>query len=110
MKIDDNIVFLRKIVRGGANRSFGIEVARLAGLPQEVLTRAKEISKNLESVNTSLDLNLFEENKQKAANNTKTALSILSALKDVDMNKVSPMYAFELLNDFVTKAKEEDDE
>ena len=109
-EIDDNIVFLRKIVRGGANRSFGIEVARLAGLPQEVLTRAKEISKNLESVNTSLDLNLFEENKQKAANNTKTALSILSALKDVDMNKVSPMYAFELLNDFVTKAKEEDDE
>ena len=109
-EIDDNIVFLRKIVRGGANRSFGIEVATLAGLPKQVLARAKEISNNLEKVNKKLDLNIFEENKQKAVDNTKTALSILASLKDIDINKVSPMYAFELLNDFVSKAKEGDDE
>ena len=44
----DEIVFLRKIVEGGAEKSFGIQVARLAGLPREVLDRAKEILANLE--------------------------------------------------------------
>ncbi len=109
-EIDGNIVFLRKIVRGGANRSFGIEVAKLAGLPNEVLSRAKEISKNLEQVNHKLDVNLFNENKNEVVDNTKTALSILSTLKDMDINKISPMYAFEVLNDLITKAKEDSNE
>ena len=43
------MLFLRKLVPGGANRSYGIEVARLAGLPQEVVGRAREILQNLES-------------------------------------------------------------
>ncbi len=43
------VLFLRKLIAGGANRSYGIEVARLAGLPPEVLARAKEILANLES-------------------------------------------------------------
>lgn len=107
-EIDDNIVFLRKIVRGGANRSFGIEVARLAGLPKEVLVRAKEISKSLETINTKLDVNIFDNKKEKAETNSKLALSLLNTLKDIDINKVSPMYAFELLNDLVNKAKEEE--
>ena len=107
-EIDDNIVFLRKIVRGGANRSFGIEVARLAGLPKEVLVRAKEISKSLETINTKLDVNIFDNKKEKAEANSKLALSLLNTLKDIDINKVSPMYAFELLNDLVNKAKEEE--
>ncbi|MBI4948553.1 MAG: DNA mismatch repair protein MutS [Deltaproteobacteria bacterium] len=45
----DNIIFLRKVVPGGASRSYGIQVARLAGLPGEVIARAREILKNLES-------------------------------------------------------------
>lgn len=45
---DDNIIFLRKIVEGGADQSYGIEVAKLAGLPQDVIVRAKEILENLE--------------------------------------------------------------
>lgn len=106
-EVDENVVFLRKIVRGGANKSFGVEVARLAGVPKEVIDRAKEISNNLESVNHKLDLNLFKENANKAKDNSKLALSILSALKDIDMTRVSPMHAFDLLNDFVEKAKEE---
>lgn len=106
-EIDDNVVFLRKIVRGGANKSFGIEVARLAGVPNDVLNRAKEISKNLEKVNQKLDLDIFKENKPRAEENTKLAMSILSSLKDIDMNRISPMHAFDLLNDFVSKAKEE---
>ncbi|MBI5453890.1 MAG: DNA mismatch repair protein MutS [Deltaproteobacteria bacterium] len=46
---NDKIIFLRKVVPGGASRSYGIQVARLAGLPGDVITRAKEILKNLES-------------------------------------------------------------
>ena len=45
---DDKIIFLRKVVKGGANRSYGIQVARLAGLPKELLERAREILHNLE--------------------------------------------------------------
>jgi DNA mismatch repair protein MutS len=44
----DQIVFLRKIVEGGADKSYGIQVARLAGVPRPVLARAKEILSNLE--------------------------------------------------------------
>ena len=106
-EIDDKVVFLRKIVRGGANKSFGIEVARLAGVPKDVLDRAKEISRNLEEVNQKLDLNIFKENKEKAKENTKVALEILSTLKDIDINRISPIYAFDILNDLTKKAKEE---
>ncbi|MEO7318969.1 MAG: DNA mismatch repair protein MutS, partial [Chthoniobacteraceae bacterium] len=45
---NDQIIFLRKIVRGGADKSYGIQVARLAGLPPSIIARAKEILSNLE--------------------------------------------------------------
>jgi DNA mismatch repair protein MutS len=45
---NDQIIFLRKIVEGGASHSYGIQVARLAGIPQEVIERAKEVLRNLE--------------------------------------------------------------
>ena len=46
---NEQIIFLRKIVKGGASHSYGIQVARLAGLPREVIERAREVLKNLES-------------------------------------------------------------
>ncbi len=46
----NDVVFLRRLIPGGANRSYGIQVARLAGLPATVLTRAKEVLENLESM------------------------------------------------------------
>jgi DNA mismatch repair protein MutS len=49
-EVGDRVVFLRKLVPGGASRSYGIEVAKLAGLPPEVLVRAREILRNLESL------------------------------------------------------------
>src|SRR6266545_1688155 len=49
-EIGDRVVFLRKLVQGGASRSYGIEVAKLAGLPGEVVARAREILRNLESM------------------------------------------------------------
>lgn len=52
---NDQIIFLRKIVRGGADKSYGIQVARLAGLPAEVIGRAKEILGNLEQAELNAD-------------------------------------------------------
>ena len=45
----EQIIFLRQIVPGGADKSYGIHVAKLAGLPQEVISRAKDILENLEN-------------------------------------------------------------
>ena len=79
-------------------------------MPNEVIERAKEISKNLELVNQKLDLNIFKENKEKAEENSKLALSILSILKDIDMNRVTPLHAFDILSDLTAKAKESDND
>ncbi len=106
-EINDSIVFLRKIVRGHANKSFGIEVAQLAGVPQKVIDRAKEISLNLEKVNTSLDMNIFgeDEEKVKKERENKLGQSLLSILRDLDINRMSPIESFEILNDLITMAK-----
>jgi DNA mismatch repair protein MutS len=68
-EVGDRIVFLRKLVPGGASRSYGIEVAKLAGLPSEVLARAREILKNLEAleVDEGGHASLARESKRKAA-------------------------------------------
>jgi len=52
---EDSIVFLRKIVPGSADQSYGIEVARLAGIPREVIMRAREVLDNLESTQYTAD-------------------------------------------------------
>lgn len=104
---DDDVIFLRKIIRGGANKSFGIEVARLAGVAKPVLERAKEISLSLEEYNQRVDTSVFKERREKADENTKLALSILSILKDIDINRISPMHAFDLLGDLLEKIKGE---
>ena len=52
---NDQVIFLRKIIRGGADKSYGIQVARLAGLPVSVIARAKEILSNLEQHELNAD-------------------------------------------------------
>ena len=108
-EINGNVVFLRKIVRGHANKSFGIEVAQLAGVPERVIDRAKEISDNLEKVNQKLDVNMFGEDKEriKLEKNNKLGQQILSMLRDLDINRMSPMESFEILNDLIARSKEE---
>ena len=54
-EIDDNVVFLRKIIEGGADQSYGIEVAKLAGLPFDVIKRARQILKKLENDKSSIN-------------------------------------------------------
>ena len=71
------------------------------------MDRAKEISKNLEKVNQKLDLDIFKEDKSKAEENTKLALSIVNVIKDIDINRISPMSAFDILVDLVSKVKKD---
>ena len=99
---NNSVIFLRKIVRGGANKSFGIEVAGLAGINNDVILRAKEILHSLEEKELSSS-NFVPTQTQydKIIDN-----EIVERLKTIDMNKISPMVAFELLNELVEKAKE----
>jgi DNA mismatch repair protein MutS len=60
-KIENEIVFLRKIVPGGADESYGIEVAKLAGLPKEVINRANEILASLENLNNKPKIDLINK-------------------------------------------------
>ena len=92
------IVFLRKIVRGGANKSFGIEVARLAGIPSAVTDRARQILKKLEKN----DIARGAAEDAPAENVQSEAERILS---EIDMNNVTPIQAFNLLSDLAEKAK-----
>ena len=108
-ELNDSVVFLRKIERGQANKSFGIEVAKLAGVPKDVITRAKEISYNLEKVNKNLDLNIIndDDDKKQQEDKIKLGLQVLSELKDIDMNRLTPLTAFDMLLNFVNKSKGE---
>ena len=47
-ELDDRVIFLRKLVRGGSEHSFGIHVARMAGMPKSLVTRANEVLEELE--------------------------------------------------------------
>ena len=99
-EFNGTVVFLRKIMRGGANRSFGIEVASLAGVPSSVLDRAKVILKAVESgeITSGLD-NLESESEEKQMSEVEKILS------EIDLNNLSPMQAFMVLSDLVEKVK-----
>ena len=84
-EICGKLVFLRKIMRGSATRSYGVEVASLAGLPDEIIVRAKELIKELESEKVS-----------KTETGEKDS-ELINILKEIDINKMSPMVAFETL-------------
>jgi len=60
-KIENEIVFLRKIVPGGADESYGIEVAKLAGIPKDVISRANEILESLENDNKTTEIDLIDK-------------------------------------------------
>ena len=100
-EFNDEVIFLRKIARGGANKSFGIAVAKLAGLPCQVIERAKEISKSLELADIN---NKIKETNQNDSYDEKSK-EIIAMLKDIDINSVSPVHAFEILNDLIEKVK-----
>ena len=99
------ILFLRKIVRGGANKSFGIEVAKLAGIPNEITLRAKQILKKLEK--NDIARGAVEENREDAGAVEVRELSEAERiLLRTDMNNITPMQAFNLLSELSEKVKE----
>ena len=95
------VTFLRRIVPGGADDSYGIEVAKLAGIPQSVISRAKEILKDLEHGKYKNE----NANIQKQDNSDDMQLSLIGSaespviekLKDTDINTLTPIEAMNLL-------------
>jgi DNA mismatch repair protein MutS len=112
----DEVIFLRRLVDGGANRSYGIQVARLAGLPSGVVERAREILQNLEGgefdergrprladhgdgeARGSDQLGLFAGGGPGRAES-----EVLDRLRGVDPERITPIAALELLSGLVTR-------
>ncbi|RKD27715.1 DNA mismatch repair protein MutS [Caminicella sporogenes DSM 14501] len=124
----DDIIFLRKIIRGGADKSYGIQVAKLAGLPKKVIDRAKAILKKLETndINNKRDykdreiaaINLLEDTPDNTSDYINEKLNekqinlfdyksseIINELKNVDIINMTPMDAMNKLFELVKKAK-----
>lgn len=99
-EINGSIVFLRKIIRGGANRSFGIEVAALAGVPKEVTDRAKQILKAVEK-KEGVAVKYIEEGDSEQPEPSE----VERILRETDINTLSPMQAFLILSDLVEKVR-----
>lgn len=99
---DGDIVFLHKIARGSANRSFGIEVAKLSGLPKEIIDRAKEILVEREDANLSSNQ---ASAKQVQIDTSANLAEIVNVLKEMDMDTISPLMAFGTLQNLVDKVK-----
>ena len=108
-ELNGKIVFLRKIMRGSANKSFGIEVAALAGVPKVVTDRAKVILKRLEKndlTRTMLPQNT--KNTETVEEKTEKPLSDAEEiLLSTDINSLTPIAAFKLVMELKDKVKEE---
>lgn len=123
-EVKNDIIFLRKIVRGGADQSYGIEVAKLAGIPHEVIDRAKEILGTLEkgsskeaSVNSHTDKQISNKASLKEAAVTKVEKpaqisftdlgmgSLVKEIKNIDILNLTPIQSFNKLYELINKAK-----
>ncbi len=102
---NDEIVFLRKIVEGSTNKSYGIEVAKLAGIKREITDRANEILANIEN-NHGLDLNKQGENEivQMDFNDYRKDY-FLDKILGIDINNLTPIDAINTLNNLIGDAK-----
>lgn len=114
LKIDileenNELVFLRKISRGKSDRSYGIEVAKMSGLPQELIDNAKSFMKNLDQ---EKDESIFNKNSKASIKttiddiSTKKINSIKKLTESVDINSLTPIEAMNTLNELVEKIKE----
>ncbi len=109
-KKGDTIIFLRRIVRGCADGSYGIEVAKLAGIPSSVVSRARQILVELESANPEYktvmkEIINEEENELQLSLSSSVDDEIIDSLKNIDVNTLTPLEALTTLHELVTKAK-----
>ena len=98
----DDIIFLRKIIPGGADRSYGIEVARLAGLPEGVISRAKTILRELEEQAGREPAMPRQEDEQVSLANLAEE-EVLSRLRREQVDTLSPIEALNLLYELKQK-------
>jgi DNA mismatch repair protein MutS len=112
-EIGNEIVFLRKIVPGGADQSYGIEVAKLAGLPMKVINRSKEILQSLEKVPLSFE-HVNEKLKEVAASKDDLMQldfsdiernNIIREIATFDILNMTPMESMSKLYEIINKAK-----
>lgn len=119
----EDIVFLRKIIKGGADKSYGIQVAKLAGVPEVVLARAREIAAELSehdiTVTAAADIMpkvLENTGKGRKGNNKDTdgqlslfgnaeESSVVADIKALDLSNMTPMKALLYLNDLQERLK-----
>ena len=107
-----NVVFLREIVKGGADKSYGIEVARLSGVPKEVLNRSRKILKKLENRKNLIENKIkaeqmmlfgtgFEEDFEEEETEilSENEVKVLDILKNMDLNSMSPLESLLKLNE-----------
>ena len=103
-KHGDDITFLRRIVRGGADESYGVEVAKLAGLPSGVIRRAKAILKELEETGVTREVKVVQQPVQLPLG-VGEYNGIIEELKALDVNVLTPIEALGILNDIAGRAK-----
>ncbi|MCM1077195.1 MAG: DNA mismatch repair protein MutS [Bacteroides sp.] len=112
-EIDGKVVFLRKLARGGSEHSFGIHVAKLAGMPQSIVKRADEVLAHLEKVNRDGDEQIAKNLAGMSDSAEGVQLSffqlddpVLAQLRDeilgIDINNLTPMAALNKLHDIKT--------
>ncbi|MDD6312514.1 MAG: DNA mismatch repair protein MutS [Firmicutes bacterium] len=105
-KRDDSITFLRKIVPGAADDSYGIEVAKLAGVPNEVIKTAKKTLAELESGNIHIENKNSIQPKNEITVFDTAANEITDELKSINVNTLTPIEALSKLFELSNKAKQ----
>jgi len=105
-EINDEVVFLRKIVDGGTDKSYGIYVAKMAGLPKEVILRAKEILNSL-SLNREQTKNIQEYSSKRIKDSYERDIGkeIITELKNIDINSISPIEILKKIDKLKIKYK-----
>ena len=104
-KHGDDITFLRRIIPGGADDSYGIEVAKLSGIPDKIINRAKTILKSIEENGIVMPAAVHENEQQKLPLNDVSYEKFINKLKQLDVNVLTPIEALKELNDIIQEAK-----
>src|SRR5690625_7719716 len=102
---NNEVIFLRKVVRGFADKSYGIEVARLAGMPKELTDRANAILKSIESKNNHEKIDLDKVNSFQIGFEDVKYDNFIKEIKEIDIHLLSPMDAFSKLDELINKAR-----
>ena len=108
-KRGDEITFLRRIVRGGADDSFGIEVAKLAGVPDKVVRRAKQVLQSLESGEAvTVPKNVAPPKREEPIQLTMLTKDgeVLRRLKNLDVNTLTPIESMNILFELANMLKD----